>query len=98
VSRAELPGGELWRQLRPRLVEVLLDDRFPAEGGTPTVADFDGGLRESLRAAAGQYVLVRPDRYVAAVFAGAEASAVAARLVRAWGRPAPTPVLAGTIA
>jgi 3-(3-hydroxy-phenyl)propionate hydroxylase len=91
VPGPAIPDGELWRRMAPGLVRVVLDDRFPAAGEPPTVADFDGGLREVLASAAGKYVLVRPDRYVAAVFAGARAAGIDQRLAPAWGRPRPVP-------
>ncbi|MDQ6806098.1 MAG: FAD-dependent monooxygenase, partial [Actinomycetota bacterium] len=64
----------LWRRLDPVWIRTLLDERFPRDERVPAIADLDGALRRALTACAGQYVLVRPDRFVAAVF---EPSAVA---------------------
>jgi 3-(3-hydroxy-phenyl)propionate hydroxylase len=91
LADAAVPGGELWGRLAPRLVRVLLDDRFPREDDpVPTVADYDRSLREWLAPFSGRYVLVRPDRFVAAAFAPGEADAVARRLAATWvTRPEP---------
>lgn len=80
-----LADHALWKRLAPRRVRVLLDDRFPADREWPTIADRDGALRAALHDAAGRYVLVRPDRFVAAVFEGGDARGVADALVVAGG-------------
>ncbi len=64
-----------------RRVGIVLDDRLPrATDGRTTVADADGRLDAALRSARGRLVLVRPDRYVAAVVAPGDEQALAARL------------------
>lgn len=51
-----------------RRVDVVLGDRLPHERSDRTaIADADGRLEAALAPAAGLFVLVRPDRYVAAV-------------------------------
>ncbi|HEY4094804.1 MAG TPA: bifunctional 3-(3-hydroxy-phenyl)propionate/3-hydroxycinnamic acid hydroxylase [Baekduia sp.] len=85
IAEPVVPDTPPWSALAPHLIRVLLDDRFPGNDGLTTIADFDGGLREALAAVSGRYVLVRPDRYVAATFAAAEADAVGAALGAAWG-------------
>lgn len=88
AARHGLPG---WRA-----VDVVLDDRLPVGSGQRTaIADADGALEQIMSGARGRFVLVKPDRYVAAVFASSQAAAVAADLSR-WLR-VPTPV-AGEIA
>ncbi|MDO8212074.1 FAD-dependent monooxygenase [Conexibacter sp. CPCC 206217] len=88
VERPQLPDSPLWNAIAPRIVRVLLEDRFPAEGACTTVADLDGGVRRALAGAAGSYVLVRPDRFVAAVFAPSQFGVVARELEAVWGVPA----------
>jgi 3-(3-hydroxy-phenyl)propionate hydroxylase len=63
------PTAEVWSQLGTRFVEVLLDDRSPRrhDGRVVTVADADGTLTRVLDRVRGRVVLVRPDRFVAAV-------------------------------
>lgn len=64
-----------------RRVDVVLDDRLPRPAETRTaVADADGRLDATLRSARRQLVLVRPDRYVAAVVGPGEEPALAAGL------------------
>jgi 3-(3-hydroxy-phenyl)propionate hydroxylase len=87
VPGAAVPADPFWRRLDPRLVVVSLDDRFPQDDATARVADFDGTLREALAGLAGRYVLVRPDRYVAAVFAPPDAGTIERMLQTAWGTP-----------
>lgn len=58
-------------------------DRFPVDRGSwPRVADFDGALRRLFAGHAGKCLLVRPDRFVAAVFPPRLAAAVATDLQR----------------
>jgi 3-(3-hydroxy-phenyl)propionate hydroxylase len=53
---------------RPRRIDVALDDRLPRpRGGREAVADFDGGLAAALAPARNRFLLVKPDRYIAAV-------------------------------
>jgi len=63
------PAAQVWSQLGTRFVEVLLDDRSPRrhDGRVTTVADADGTLTRVLDRVRGRVVLVRPDRFVAAV-------------------------------
>ena len=49
-----------------------------------------GGVEPALAAVSGLIVLVRPDRYVMAAFAPAEAGTVASSMARLFGRPAAT--------
>ncbi|MFC8824239.1 FAD-dependent monooxygenase [Streptomyces sp. NPDC057137] len=66
-----------------RRVDVLLGDRLPSAGGSRTaVADADRGLEEALGAARNRFVLVKPDRYIAAVMGPGDIPAVAAALRR----------------
>jgi 3-(3-hydroxy-phenyl)propionate hydroxylase len=54
-------------------VDVFLDDRIPgAVGGRPAIGDADGRLEAALGGARGAFVLVKPDRYVAAVITPAD--------------------------
>lgn len=49
-------------------IDVVLDDRLPrAEDGRQAIADADGALHQALHAARNRFVLIKPDRYVAAV-------------------------------
>jgi 3-(3-hydroxy-phenyl)propionate hydroxylase len=84
VADAELralpadPLGE--DMLAVRRVRVWFD-RYPTDvDGWIGVSDHDGGLRRLFEPATGQLVLVRPDRFVAAVFPPAAVAAVAADL------------------
>ncbi|NUT31715.1 MAG: bifunctional 3-(3-hydroxy-phenyl)propionate/3-hydroxycinnamic acid hydroxylase [Hamadaea sp.] len=64
-----------------RRVDVVLDDRLPrAEGDRHAMADADGALRQALHTARNRFVLVKPDRYVAAVMDPAGVRDVGARL------------------
>ena len=90
-----LTDHPLWQVLQPRPVHVLLGDRAPrrASGSglhhdgprsaVDTVADVDGSLTAMLGACRGATVLVRPDRFVAAVLStgsSAELDRVAAAM------------------
>lgn len=58
-------------------------DRFPGDDPRwPRVADFDGALRRVFAAYAAKFLLVRPDRFVAAVFPSSLSGAVSADLGR----------------
>ena len=48
-------------------LDVTLGDRLPTTGPRPAIGDVDGALDRALGSATGRFVLVRPDRYVAAV-------------------------------
>lgn len=55
--------------LPTRHVDIVLSDRRPRSGTDPlAVGDADGELERLLDVASGKFVLLRPDRYVAAVF------------------------------
>jgi 3-(3-hydroxy-phenyl)propionate hydroxylase len=76
-----LSGVPLWEAIAPVWIRALLDERFPGDSEqVTTIADLDGTLRRILGRCAGRYVLVRPDRFIAAVFSAAEAPDVAERL------------------
>jgi len=59
--------------LRPRPVTIAVDDYLPADSATrPTGVDVDGSLERELAHLHGRYVLVRPDRFIAATWAPAD--------------------------
>lgn len=76
-----------------RDVEVVLGDRLPrASGERRAVADADGALEAALGSARGRFVLVKPDRYIAAVMGPADLAPFAAALaplLRADGEALP---------
>ncbi|MFJ8108383.1 bifunctional 3-(3-hydroxy-phenyl)propionate/3-hydroxycinnamic acid hydroxylase [Streptomyces sp. NPDC096132] len=76
-------------------VDVYLEDRAPRDrDGRVGIADADGRLDALLTGLAGHFVLVRPDRLVAAVFTPDRAGHVAAelrRLTTDGGTTAPAP-------
>ncbi|MEU5269047.1 bifunctional 3-(3-hydroxy-phenyl)propionate/3-hydroxycinnamic acid hydroxylase [Streptomyces hygroscopicus] len=62
-------------------IDILLDDRLPPAAGTrEAVADADGRLEQALAPARQRFVLVKPDRYIAAVMGPDDIPAVAAAL------------------
>ncbi|WP_018658441.1 bifunctional 3-(3-hydroxy-phenyl)propionate/3-hydroxycinnamic acid hydroxylase [Actinomadura flavalba] len=64
-------------------VDVRLGERLPRpHASRQAVADADGRLEAALAGARGRFVLVKPDRYVAAVFAAADAARVGTVLGR----------------
>ncbi|MQY06606.1 bifunctional 3-(3-hydroxy-phenyl)propionate/3-hydroxycinnamic acid hydroxylase [Actinomadura macrotermitis] len=64
-------------------VEVRLGERLPRpRGERQAVADADGRLEAALAGARGRFVLVKPDRYIAAVFPPDQAARVGAALAR----------------
>jgi 3-(3-hydroxy-phenyl)propionate hydroxylase len=89
-----------WPTLEPTVVNILLGDRAPREhpaGVEITVADIDGTLTQRLGPYRGRVLLVRPDRFVAAVLpadlaGGADAVAGALALPAQSPQPA-RPVL-----
>jgi 3-(3-hydroxy-phenyl)propionate hydroxylase len=75
--------------LAPALVAVPLDDTVrDAPEDVRTAIDLDTRLYAELESARGCFVLLRPDRYVAAVAQTSELAAVA-NIVRAWFEPSP---------
>ncbi|MGA5069229.1 bifunctional 3-(3-hydroxy-phenyl)propionate/3-hydroxycinnamic acid hydroxylase [Streptomyces exfoliatus] len=70
-----------WQAMNLRRIDIVLDDRLPQpDGPRPAVADADGRLEAALRAAANRFVLVKPDRYIAAVMGPDNIPAVGALL------------------
>ncbi|GAA2636300.1 FAD-dependent monooxygenase [Actinomadura fulvescens] len=64
-------------------VEVSLGERLPRpQGERQAIADADGRLEAALGGATGRFVLVKPDRYIAAVFPATQAARVGAALAR----------------
>ncbi|MGI5169052.1 bifunctional 3-(3-hydroxy-phenyl)propionate/3-hydroxycinnamic acid hydroxylase [Spirillospora sp. CA-253888] len=71
-------------------VDVVPGERLPRpNGGRKAIADADGRLDAALAGARGRFVLVRPDRYVAAVFTAAQAGRVRAGLAPYLGTTVP---------
>ncbi|MEV1004727.1 FAD-dependent monooxygenase [Nonomuraea sp. NPDC050202] len=67
-------------------VDVVLGERLPrTDGGRQAVADTDGQLEAALGTARRRFVLVKPDRYLSAVFA-AEGTGPVDALLRAYVR------------
>jgi 3-(3-hydroxy-phenyl)propionate hydroxylase len=63
VERSWLGSATGWL----RRIDVALDDRLPAPvGGRQAIADADGDLQAALAGLRGCFVLVKPDRYIAA--------------------------------
>ncbi len=93
-------------RLSPRRVDVGLDDRAPVPGaGRQAINDLDGRVQEQFAPARGRFLLVRPDRVVAAEFLPADTGAMADALA-AWQPPADaeplsfatqTPLLTGVL-
>ena len=78
----------LWTQLAARPVDLCLSDRLPVNrDGRTAVSDADGRLTPLLRPACGRFVLVRPDRFIAAVFEPSGADLAADRLTALAGGP-----------
>ncbi len=70
-------------------VDVVLDDRSASRRrGRTAVTDADGALNAVAAGLRGRFVLARPDRVVAAVFAAGQAPEVARRLRTVGIRPA----------
>ena len=74
----DVPGGvraprsPIWRTIDPTLIDLRLDDRDarPGNGEATVIADLDGSLTTALGAYRGEYLLVRPDRFVLGVLPG----------------------------
>ena len=79
-----------WDGIRAWRVGVVLGDRAPGRD-TRRVADLDGRLGSFLGTGS-RFVLVRPDRFVAAAFTGVDEGRVAARLAKLLGEPVPAHV------
>jgi 3-(3-hydroxy-phenyl)propionate hydroxylase len=78
----------LWQRLDAARVQVVLDDRLPRlDGDCVCCADLDGLLASQLRGVRGRVVLVRPDRFIAGVFAPDDERTFAAALSRQLGEP-----------
>ena len=75
----------LWERIAARRLAIVLGDRAP--GRDPRrVADLDGRLASFLGTGS-RFVLVRPDRFVAAAFGATDEGHVAARLGELLGGP-----------
>ncbi|TDD40152.1 bifunctional 3-(3-hydroxy-phenyl)propionate/3-hydroxycinnamic acid hydroxylase [Actinomadura sp. KC06] len=62
-------------------IDVALGDRLPRpHDERQAIADADGRLEAALAGTRGRFVLVKPDRYIAAVFSAAQAAQVATAL------------------
>ncbi|MEV4516316.1 FAD-dependent monooxygenase [Dactylosporangium sp. NPDC049525] len=69
-------------------IDVRLGDRLPRPAeGRQAVADADGRLQEALGSAQGQFVLVKPDRYIAAVFGPKDIRTAAEAMRKFLGQP-----------
>lgn len=69
-----------------RRIDVALGDRMPPTTGVrEAVADADGRLEAALSTARNRFVLVKPDRYIAAVLGPQDIPAVAAALCEKTG-------------
>jgi 3-(3-hydroxy-phenyl)propionate hydroxylase len=100
VEEIDLPrlSQEIWSRLEARRVHLRVGHLQPLRvAGWEGIAVEDGPLARQLADASGQVLVVRPDRFIAAVFAPADADAVAATLgALAGGALAPaTPPVAG---
>jgi 3-(3-hydroxy-phenyl)propionate hydroxylase len=87
---------------RTRQVDVMLDDRAAHEtDGRQSIADADGALQRSFSAARGHFVLVRPDRIVAAAVTPDQLGQLWRRFgefTSAGARPAAGPATASEVA
>ncbi len=76
----DIPGGvrrpadPVWQALAPALVDLRLDDRDarrdPEGDDVKVIADLDGSLAAALGEHRGEFLLLRPDRFVLGVLAG----------------------------
>lgn len=72
---------EIWSELEARRVHLRIGHLQPLRvPGWEGITVEDGPLAEQLAGFSGQFLAIRPDRFVAAVFAPVEAAAVAAAL------------------
>lgn len=79
------------RALAPVEIDVGLDHRLPAAAaGRNAVADVDGALTRETEPLRGRFVLVRPDRFVAATWLPHDAGRVLAALTAHQPRPTTT--------
>jgi 3-(3-hydroxy-phenyl)propionate hydroxylase len=70
-------------KLQPRRVSVGLDDVSPPlVASRSSIADYDGRLQTVFGGSRGHFLLVRPDRVIAAEFAPSQTAAVAAAVAR----------------
>ncbi|WP_432181605.1 bifunctional 3-(3-hydroxy-phenyl)propionate/3-hydroxycinnamic acid hydroxylase [Streptomyces sp. NBC_00063] len=71
---------------RIQQIDVVLGDRLPTDTGPrAAIADADGRLERALGGARYRFVLVKPDRYIAAVMGPDDIRRVAARLRQLMG-------------
>ncbi len=85
-----------WDAIGARRLELMTGERWARPGAVhPVVVDEHGQLQRPLRAHRGQVMLVRPDRYVAAIFSPVDEHSVAEWLEHHAGlaptRSAPVP-------
>ncbi|WP_113705118.1 bifunctional 3-(3-hydroxy-phenyl)propionate/3-hydroxycinnamic acid hydroxylase [Nonomuraea lactucae] len=77
----DVPSWDSTLSWRARPIEVVLGDRLPRpSAGRLAIADCDGALESAVGDMRGHFVLVKPDRYIAAVFTPDQATQVAAVL------------------
>ncbi|MFI1166926.1 bifunctional 3-(3-hydroxy-phenyl)propionate/3-hydroxycinnamic acid hydroxylase [Streptomyces sp. NPDC020801] len=94
-----LTAHRAWQDLpNPiRMVDVALGDRMPRpETGRQAVADADGQLEAATGGMRGRFVLVKPDRYIAAAFLPDQAGSVGGHLAALMARAEPVPRAAGS--
>jgi 3-(3-hydroxy-phenyl)propionate hydroxylase len=69
--------------LDPRLVSVGLDDVSPPLiPGRRAISDYDGRLQAVFAFSRGQFLLIRPDRVIAAEFAPGQTAEIAAAIAK----------------
>lgn len=89
AAHAGLPAG--------KRVSVVLDDRYPRDRpGRTAVADADGRLQALFGGLTGHFLLVRPDRLIAAVFPADQSERVSHSLRRFAPAPEPDVSLAAS--
>jgi 3-(3-hydroxy-phenyl)propionate hydroxylase len=72
-----------------RAIDVALDDRLPSPApGRLAIADADGDLQAALAAVRGRFVLVKPDRYIAAAVRPGDFQQLESLMDRYLTRPA----------